>query len=109
MRVSYVHLPCGSPLLKGHAHGGCNSSGYLLTTVLFTFPVVMTKHPGTLEGLILTPQFQVSVHPDGEVTKAAGHVTLVVKKQRAIKALYTHSAHLFCPGFNPGKGTAHIS
>lgn len=32
-----------------------NSSGYVLATVLFTFPVVMTKHPGTLEGLLLTP------------------------------------------------------
>lgn len=86
MCVSYVHLLCALPLLKGHASGGCNSSGYMLATVLVTFPVVMTKHPDTLEGLILTTQFKVTVHLDEEVTKAAGHVTLTVEKQRVMKA-----------------------
>lgn len=54
-----VHKLHSSPLWLASPEGACawrcNSSGYVLATVLFTFPVVMTKHPDTLEGLILTP------------------------------------------------------
>lgn len=96
-----------SPLWLTSTEGACawrrNSSGYVLATVLFTFPVVTTDLPDTLEGLILTPSSRLQSIMTGTSQKAAGHVTLTVKEQRVRKAsVHTHFPHLFCPGSHPG-------
>lgn len=62
-----------SPLWLASTEGACtwrrNSSGYVLATVLFTFPVVMTNLPDALEGLILTPSSRLQSIMTGKSQK----------------------------------------
>lgn len=71
--VGSIYLLCGLLLQKGHAYGGCRSSGYMLETVLVTFPVVMIKHPDRLkrERAHFDSQFKVTLYHAGKAVTAA--------------------------------------